>query len=104
MNLFSVSVHDVGVINKPLIPGYDLEILVNGTTKPTPSSVVSAVNSLFGQEDHEIGGVNVLVTSPTFITQDVNVGVLLKDGYSWDEVSAILESDIICYFNGSSNY
>jgi len=93
-------VHDVGVINKPLIPGYDLEILVNGTTKPTPSNVVSAVNSLFGQEDHKIGGVNVLVTSPIFITQDVNVGVLLKDGYSWDEVSATLTSDIMCYFNG----
>ena len=95
-------VHDVGLINKPLIPGYDLEILVNGTVKPTPSSVVSAVNGLFGQDDHIIGGVNVLVTSPTFINQDVNVSVLLKDGYDWDEIESTLSSDIMCYFNGGT--
>ena len=95
-------VHDVGVINKPPDPGYDIELLVNGTTKPTPDSVVTAVNNLFLQEDHMIGGVNVLVVKPTFITQDVNVSVLLKDGYSWDIIEPILATDITCYFNGGT--
>jgi uncharacterized phage protein gp47/JayE len=49
-----------------------------------------------------IGGVNVLVTSPTFISQDVNVSVYLKDGYSWDEIESTLSSDIMCYFNGGT--
>jgi uncharacterized phage protein gp47/JayE len=97
-----VGVHDVAVINKPLDPGFDIELLVNGTTKPTPDDVVSAVVTLFEQEDHMIGGVNVLVVKPTFLTQDVNVSVLLKEGYSWTTIEPLLAADITCYFNGGT--
>jgi uncharacterized phage protein gp47/JayE len=95
-------VHDVAVINKPLDPGYDIKLLVNGNTKPTFDSIITEVHSLFLQEDHMIGGVNVLVTSPTFINQDVNISVLLKDGYTWSVIEPVLESDIKCYFNGGT--
>jgi uncharacterized phage protein gp47/JayE len=95
-------VHDVGVINNPPIPGYDIELLVNGNVQPTPTEVVEAVQALFNQPDCEIGGVNVLVTSPTFIIQNINVAVALMPGYDWDTVSATLESDIQCYFMGGT--
>lgn len=93
-------VHDVATINKPPIPGYDLELLINGTVKPTPASVVAAVQNLFSQPNMEIAGINVYITTPEFITVNVNVTVTLKPGYTWDTVETNLQNDIEALFNG----
>ena len=95
-------VHDVGVINNPPIPGVDVELIVNGNIQPTQSSVIEAVQNLFAQPDHAIGGVNVLVVAPSFITENIAAIITLMPGADWDTVSATLEADIQCYFQGGT--
>jgi len=95
-------VHDVGVINNPPIPGYDVELIINGNIQPTPTDVISAVQALFEQSDHEIGGINVLVTSPILVIQNLVISIALMPGFDWDTVTATLRSDLTCYFKGGT--
>jgi len=97
-----IGVHDSVVVDTPLIPTHDMVLYVNGTEKPTPDGVITAVTELFAQEDHKIGGITIQVSKPTFVTQDVTITVTLKSGQTWSAIKPILESDIKCYFNGGT--
>lgn len=79
-----------------------MELIVNGNIQPTQSSVIEAVQNLFAQPDHAIGGVNVLVVAPSFITENIAAIITLMPGADWDTVSATLEADIQCYFQGGT--
>lgn len=81
---------------------YDVQLLVNGTTKPTSAGVIEDVEDLFTDEDYMIGGINVLVDAPTFIETDINGTLSVQAGYVFGDVLSEVEDDIACYINGGT--
>ena len=93
-------VHDAKIINNPEGTLYNVKIIVNGDTKPTPDALITAVSTLFANEEKDIAGIAVNIVKPNYVEQVITATITLKDGYVWADVLAALQKNVNSYFNG----
>lgn len=93
-------VHDAKVISNPDGEDFNVKILVNGFETPTPDGVINAVLTLLTNENNKVAGLKITVDKPNYLQTAITATVTLVEGYNWSEVSANIESNINCYFNG----
>lgn len=97
-----IGVHDAVIISNPGGQSSTVEIIVNGTTKPTPQSVLSAVLAQFLQDNYNVAGINVEVTSPNYNVVNIAANIKLMTGATWSTVQSNIQTNLNAYFNGGT--
>lgn len=81
-------VHDVELID---VAGYTKKVLVNGTTKPTPDSVLLDVLTVLSDLGNTVVGHSFSVDKPTFDTVNLSIAITVNAEMDTDIVKHIVE-------------